>query len=277
MGVNQSTVSRRLSMLEKQLGARLFERSTSQGWVLTAAGERIVAAAEDMEQHAGNIQRQVLINNTEIAGNVRLTIGDCSLLDTIMPTIDEFCQAHPGVQLQIISSNEQLDLAAREADIAIRVTADPPQNLVGKRIADIKYAVYGTRELLDAYLDGARDIPCITWLDEIRGKPPWIGQNFPAARIYRINSPSVAKSMVNRGMGIILAPCAMGDPSPDIRRLPIDFPDLGMSMWVLSHIDLRTTARVRMLRNVLVGALEKQVDLLEGRCEFHCDKAVAVA
>jgi DNA-binding transcriptional LysR family regulator len=264
LGVNQSTASRRLSQLEDQLGARLFERSTSLGWVLNAAGERMLEAAQDMAERADSIQRQVLKNSTEVTGLIRLTIGDSSLVNTITPAAQRFCEAHPGVELEFIVSNESLDLAAREADLAIRLTDEPPQNLVGKRIAKIKYQVYGTKDMLEAFEAGDRNMPCITWIGDRRTKAPWVQKSFPTSRIYRVNSPVLALTMARSGMGLLQISCMMGDPAAELHRIPC-YAEEGWSLWALSHVDLRTTARVRLLRDVLVDTLEDQRDLLEGK------------
>ncbi len=264
LGVNQSTVSRRLSQLEDQLGARLFERSTSLGWVLNAAGERMLEAAQDMAERADSIQRQVLRNNTEVTGLVRLTVGDSSIVNTITPAVQRYCEAHPGVELEFIVSNESFDLATREADLAIRLTDEPPPNLIGKRIAKIKYQVYGTKDMLEAFEAGERNMPCITWIGVGQTKPPWVLKSFPASRIYRVNSPILALNMACRGMGLVQIGCMMADPESELHRIPC-YAEEGWALWVLSHVDLRTTARVRLLRDVLVDTLEDQRDLLEGK------------
>jgi DNA-binding transcriptional LysR family regulator len=174
------------------------------------------------------------------------------------------------VDMEVIATRNVLDLAAREADVALRSTDEPPPNLVGKRIARLAYAIYGTRAVLDrvkAEPNGG-EIPCITWIGDGRTRPPWIEKSFPKTRrIYRTSELGVMLQMARLGTGMAQIPGALGDPDPALHRIPARHVEPGWGLWVLSHVDLRTTARVRIFKNFLVEELEKQRDLIEGRLE----------
>ena len=267
LGVNQTTVSRRIAALEAHLGKQLFERS-AHGRVLTPVGERLVGAAEQMADEAHAIERQVMAESLELSGVLRVTVADVCTQALAMPAIQSFARQYPEVDLEIIATRDVLDLAAREADVALRSTDTPPPNLVGRRIARLAYAVYGAPEMLERVQtepDGD-SIACITWVGDGHSRPPWIEKSFPnTRRVYRTSELGVMLQMARLGTGIAQIPCALGDPEPGLQRIPARYVEPGWGLWVLSHVDLRTTARVRIFKDFLVAALEQQRPLIEGR------------
>jgi len=267
LGVNHTTIYRRISALEDQLGKSLFERSNS-GWVITPAGESIVAFAESMAEDASNIERQIFADSNNLSGLLRVTAANHCIDRLMMPVIGKFIQRYPEINLEMIATADELDLASREADVALRGTDQPPPNLVGKRIGQIGFAIYGTQSLAERAItnpDG-EDLPCITWIGDGHTRPPWIEKSFPNTRcIYRTTSIPVMQSMAREGIGITRLACVLGDPDPQLHRVQACYVEPGPALWVLSHVDLRTTARVRIFRDFLVEELNKHKDLIEGR------------
>ncbi|MFV9615181.1 MAG: hypothetical protein ACNYZG_04445 [Gammaproteobacteria bacterium] len=103
------------------------------------------------------------------------------------------------------------------------------------------------------------DIPCITWVGDGHTRPPWIEKNFRnTQRIYRTTPFPVMLAMAHEGIGIARLACLLGDPDPNLHRIPALHIEPGPALWVLSHVDLRTTARVRIFRDFLVEELEKK-------------------
>ena len=266
LGVNQTTVSRRITALEDRLGKNLFER-LGNGWLITPVGERLVTSAENMAEEAHAIERQVMAESHELSGKLRVTVADVFTQYLVMPALLSFTKHYPDVDLEIATRN-LLDLASREADVALRSTDEPPPNLVGKRITQIAYAIYGTREIFestqaDSY---SGDVPCITWIGDGHSRPPWIEKNFPKTqRIYRTSELGVMSQMVRQGIGMAQIPCMLGDQDPLLHRIPARYVEPGWGLWVLSHVDVRTTARVRIFKDLLVEELEKHKALIEGR------------
>lgn len=265
-GVNQTTVSRRIAALEQQLGKNLFVRSGKQ-WLITPVGERLVKSAEHMAEEANSIERQVMADSHELSGLLRVTVADVCTQQLAMPAIHAFTQQYPDVDLEIIATSDELNLAAREADVALRTTDAPPPNLVGKRIAQLGYAIYGTREILQQIQhnpDGG-DVPCITWVGDGHTRPPWITKSFPQTRrVFRTSELGLMLRMTREGMGMAQMPCVFCDTDPLLRRIPAIYLEPGWGLWVLSHVDLRTTARVRIFRDFLIAELQKHRDLIEG-------------
>jgi DNA-binding transcriptional LysR family regulator len=268
IGVNQSTVSRRIASLESQLGKTLFDR-TSNGWVITPTGETIVTFAEQMATKVNDIQRKVEIDSDEVSGLVRITCVDVCVKRFMLPVIRDFKQVHPNVDIELISDIEPLNLAAREADVALRGTNAPPPNLVGKRIGTLTFHVYGHVALFKNGLP--EQPPCITWIGDGNTLSPWIKKNFPKVkRAYRTNSIAVMYDMCKAGLGLAQLSCAIADEVEELIRIPVEYVEPGFGLWVLSHVDLRTTARVRIFRDFLVEYLTKELDLIEGRKPRVC-------
>ncbi len=267
LGINHTTVYRRISALEKQLGKNLFER-LNNGWVLTPVGESIVAYAESMAENVNNIERQIFADSHELSGLLRVTAPDHCFEHLVMPAIGQFIQRYPEIKLELVATADELDLASREADVALRGTNHPPPNLVGKRIAQIGFEAYGTQAIKDRVINNpdAEDIPCITWVGDGHTRPAWIEQNFRnTQRIYRTTSFPAMQAMAREGIGIAWLACLLGDPDPELHRIPVRQVEPGPALWVLSHVDLRTTARVRIFRDFLVKELERKKALIEGQ------------
>ncbi|MCG7963438.1 MAG: LysR family transcriptional regulator [Candidatus Thiodiazotropha taylori] len=266
LGINHTTVYRRMAGLERKIGKKLFERSTS-GWLITPLGEQILSYAESMAEDANTIERKILSDTQDLSGTLRITVGESCTDSILMPVIRQFTTRYPEVQLEIITSTDELDLAAREADIALRATDNPPENLVGKRIGSIAYAIYGNRDLVRMMPSNPdQEVPCITWLGDSHTRPAWIKDHFPQIhKVYRATSTQTMLSMVRESIGIAKMSCMLCDPDPMLERIPMVSCESGPALWVLSHVDLRTTARVRIFRDFLVEALENKIDLIEGR------------
>lgn len=266
LGINHTTVYRRIASLEQKIGKKLFERS-STGWLITPLGERILSYAQSMAEDANAIERKILSEAQDLSGTLRITAGESCMDNILMPVVRQFTTRYPEVQVDIITSTDELDLTAREADIALRATDHPPENLVGKRIGSIANTLYAKHELaqiIDTIPE--QDIPCITWLGDGNSLPGWIKNNFPQTRkVYRVTSTQTMLAMVREGIGIAQMSCMLCDPDPMLKRIPLTSCESGSSLWVLSHVDLRTTARVRIFRDFLVAALNNKLNLIEGR------------
>ncbi len=147
LGVNHSTVFRRLGQIEEALGRKLFERHRA-GYALTATGEDMVALAERFDDEINSFTRK--IDGSEIVpeGELRVTTNDSLLVDVLTPIFAAFQRAYPKVQLDIILANQSLNLARRDADVAIRATDNPPDTLVGRRVARVAWDSTAGRRII---------------------------------------------------------------------------------------------------------------------------------
>ncbi len=266
LDVNHTTVSRRITALEKQLNVRLFDRSTA-GWLITPVGESVLKSAESIAEEVSNIQRQVLADSQELSGTLKVTAVDLTIQRVLQPGLKAFCTKYPDISIELIASEDPFNLSVHEADIAFRVTNDPPPNVLGKKIADFAYGIYATDELAEAISKGSRDVGAILWLsDPRRPQPQWKDKGFPDLPVrYRVNSLNVAYELVRHGHGIAQLPTGLGELDPLLTRIPCDHVEQPMGFWVLSHIDLRTTARIRIFRDFMMEFIAPRIPMLEGK------------
>jgi len=263
LGVNHGTVSRRISAAEDVLGARLFDRLAS-GYIPTEAGREAMLIAEQMEEQGHRLERQMNARDIRIAGPLVVTAPQMLLDRFLGPVIQEFIQKYPAIELSVKAGNETLNLAAREADVALRVSADPPETLVGKRVAQQRYGIYAAPELI------ARDPGADTPLDWVSfGNWPGPPKEFlklrpQLRRQLVVDDIYAALAAVRAGIGATRLACFIGDSDPGLRRLP-DTPLFPyMPLWVLTHADLRTQPRVRAFVDHASSAIKKARPLFVG-------------
>ena len=142
LGINHSTIFRRLGQIETVLGVKLFERHRT-GYALTPAGEEMAAVAERLDEDITGFTRRLAGQEITPAGELRVTTNDSLLIHLLTPVFARFREKCRDIRLDIVVSNRALNLSQRDADVAIRATDNPPDNLVGRRVARIAWALYG--------------------------------------------------------------------------------------------------------------------------------------
>jgi DNA-binding transcriptional LysR family regulator len=266
--VTHSTVFRRLGAIEKDLGVRLFERFRD-GYSATAAGEAAAALASRFADDFLALERTLSGQDLRPSGVVRITTSDtiCPILMRHAPALRA---AHPEILLEITVSNAMANLTRREADIAVRPIAEAPETLVGRRIADIAYAIYGSPSYLSGHRDG--DPSNFQWvgLDDTLAMTAiarWMAENVPENQIgVRVDALPALRDAACAGIGTVLLPCYLGDEEPRLRRVAVaDRPRAYSALWLLTHSDLRRTARIRAVMDFLAAALSSERALFEGR------------
>lgn len=266
LGVSNSTVTRRLDDLERTLGTRLFDR-TPEGYRMTQMAENLLPTAEHVEELLLAAERRVTGEDQELQGLIRLTLPAASGLNILVPRLAAFAQDYPGIELEIISSPESLDLGRREADIAIRVfragTA-PPDTLIGRRISAMTASAYVHRDLLNR--ENPQDVSHLSWigLGAAISDAPWsICKNGHLPVRHSVGDINLQIEAVKHRMGMIFIPCVLVRDEPDIVRVPGEDVHHFLDIWVLSHRDLRLSARMRILREILaeeLATLQPQLD-----------------
>jgi DNA-binding transcriptional LysR family regulator len=144
LGLNHSTLSRRLAAVEETLGVVLFDRRRS-GYTPTSAGAEMVALGDRVEKDVLSSARRVSGRIQGHAGDLRVTTADALLLDFLTPIIADFLTNNPEIRVEVIVGNKPLNLARGDSDIAFRATTAPPGNLSGRKVATVAWAVYGRR------------------------------------------------------------------------------------------------------------------------------------
>lgn len=219
LGVNHSTVLRRIGAFEKRVGLRLFERLPT-GYVLTAGGEELVATARHIDETVTALERKLAGQDLRLSGSVRLTTTD-TLMGSILPEIlAEFRAANPGIQVEVAVSNLMFNLSKRDADVAIRPASNPPGTLIGRRIAKIAFAIYGSREYVAQRR--AIDLASGRWVapdDSLADTSvaQWMRAAVPDSEIaLRADSLFALRQAARAGFGLAALPCYLGDTTADL-------------------------------------------------------------
>jgi DNA-binding transcriptional LysR family regulator len=261
LDVNHATVIRRVRNLEEQLGSRLFER-TGHSYAITPAGQVAVDAAERMEAQSVGVERQVVGQATALSGTIRVTGVEPMGRTFLLPAIREFTALYPDITIDLSLSQRAYDLGMREADIAFRVTDEPPLDLIGKKLATLKLGVY-TRAGTPLDPGQIHEIISIEHLKK-QGYD-WEEQYFSEARVSLVtDSPAVAADAVLLGFGATMLPLVMGEMDPGLARIP-DIPTIkGSEIWLLTHADVRTNVRMRVFRDFMQEYFGNYRNYLEG-------------
>ncbi len=269
LGVNHSTVFRRLGQIEQQLGSRLFERGRG-GYGLTPCGEEMVELAVRMGEDIVSFERKVTGQDLRPSGELRVTTSDAMLQHLINDVLIGFRHAYPEITLDIVVSNLRLNLSKREADVAVRATYQQPESLAGRRIARIAWAVFGPTALaskrFNAATDGRRhDWIAYTDLVAVAKVMKWLKTHVDEERIvYKVNTMLGLAEAAAGGVGIALLPCYVGTAIPGLAQLSPPLPELDGELWLLTHPDLRNTARVRAFLDFCAAEIGKRRKLIEG-------------
>jgi DNA-binding transcriptional LysR family regulator len=267
LGLNHSTVFRRLNTLEEDLGAQLFERGRN-GYGLTSSGEQMVALARRMAEEVIEFERKVAGRDLQPSGELRVTTTD-TIFGTMASSIfARFRERFPDITLDINIDNRQLNLSHRDADVAIRASNHPPDVLVGRRIATIAWAVYGQKSM--AGMTGFDPLdyagPWIGFGDPIQNNngAKWLSQTIRPDRIaVRVNGMTGIVQAIADGLGVAILPCFTGEARGDLVRLSAPIPEAASSLWVLTHPDLKGAARVRAFLDFVSAELTKLKSRIE--------------
>ena len=271
LGIDHSTVFRRLRAVEALLGTPLFERHRA-GYALTPAGEEVASLAARVDEDITAVIRRLAGQAPSPAGEVRVATSDSLLSELLIPALARFRRAHPSIRLDLVIGNAALNLSRRDADVAVRATDDPPDTLVGRRVAGIAWALYGAAgavpagdPVAEADVVGRADWVCLG--DNLAGMRVvrFAREAVPAARLAgRFDTVLGLAQAVEAGIGVGHLPCFIGDAWPGLLRLAPPQPEYASSLWLLTHPDLRHTPRVRTLLDFLAEAVGAQRPLIEG-------------
>lgn len=269
LGINHSTVFRRLGQIEQQLGSRLFERGRA-GYAPTACGEQMVELAERMGDDIVSFERTVTGQDLRPSGELRVTTSDVLLLHFLGDVLIGFRRAYPEIVLDIVVSNQRLNLSKRDADVAVRATYHNPDPLAGSKIARIAWAVFGPAALateeFDPEFDGRRhDWVAFSDPVAIAKATRWLREHASEKRIvYKMNTMIGLAEAAAGGVGLALLPCYVGTAVAGLAQLSPPLPELEGELWLLTHPDLRNTARVRAFIDYCAEAIARRRRLIEG-------------
>lgn len=269
LGVSNSTITRRLDDMEQKLQAHLFDR-TPDGYRMTGIGEQMLPTAEHVEELVMGVERKITGGDQELQGSIRLTLPPAGSLSFLVKAVAQFAEQYPGIELELMSSFDTADLSRREADIAVRVMpakVQPAEYLIGRRVATVTASTYVHRDLLNP--DDPADVSHLNWIGKrsIDQKEEWLAlTDYPQQPVrHAITDFKLLADAVRYKMGMALLPCFMAYEDDEIVRVPGAAILHQSDMWVLTHKDLRLSARMRVLRELIAQEFEKVRNHLDSR------------
>lgn len=261
--VSQATVSRRITLLEEILGVELFARHAS-GYALTARGEALLPLAEGVEAEVLRFAAGLEAESRRLSGRVKLTTVESAAAAWIIPALAGLRESHPGIEVEVISTDSNLDLASGEADVAVRFGTRPAgETLIVRRLTGLEETVYASRELVTRLgrpanpADLAR-YPLIADSASFTGRfNAWLEREVPEGRVVqRVNSISGILASVKTGIGAALLPCMIGDDVRTLVRLMPPIPELTTDCWLVTTDQARRQPHVRAAIDAVIANIE---------------------
>lgn len=264
LGVNHTTVLRRLDALEARLGARLFERARS-GYQPTEAGALVLVQARRMAEQAEEIERRVVGRDRELTGLLRVTTAFVLMEHLLPEPLADFARSYPGIEVEVVENAFLADLsrrhvaesagwARREADVAIRLSPQVAEHLVGRPLGTTQCRVYARRgapglpQTEQSLAVLVKEVPWVAFEHDSTARvyDQWMRQHLAQAEVrLRVDIFNAAAAMLHTGLAVGVLPTFMERRHPELLPVSAVIPELAVPVWMLTHPDLRKTARVR--------------------------------
>lgn len=269
LGVNHSTVFRRLNRFEKDIGVRLFERMPT-GYVLTQAGEELGSYAARISAEMDAMQLKIAGRDFQPRGTIRLTAPDNIAFRYLPDHLEAFRKLYPDISLEFVVGGQSLDLTRREADIALRATTKPSEHLVGRKVCSLTWSFYAAKKYLKENDRPARQEELVNHR-LIAGDGPmlrlpamrFVDQNWSTSVVARCNTLNAMASLAIAGYGIAALPS--DQDKPGLKQLFELEPRIVSDLWILTHPELRHTERIKLLMTHLLTALRNDKRLRQIR------------
>lgn len=253
--LDASTVSRRAAAAERRLQARLFVRGRD-GMRLTEAGAAFVARAADL---AGRVNGMVLATASAadtVSGAVRISAIDFLFDHWLLPRLGALTARHPGLQVELMGANRNVSFTRQEADFALRLSRpDDDAALAMRKLGQLGWAVFGAAGAAAPLRQDWPRQPWIVYQDGLDNLPEtrWVAREIgPAQTALRVDSLSTMVRACQAGLGLALLP-AMLEADPALRRLDAAV-EVRRELWLLSHRDTASSARIRTVADWLAEA-----------------------
>ena len=249
LGVSNSTIARRLEVLEAAIEGRLFDR-TPDGLLATTLCEELLPVAKTVEDTISDGQLRLTGRDALLAGKLKISIADFQPMNRLLfEKLSEFSKTYPRIQLDVKSSNENVDLSRREADFAIRglkISQRPPKDIVGVKLGLLSIGLYVHKKLLSDARLGKRELTFIDTSDVLPSELPTHSQLGLKIK-HSVDGVISRVDAVANQMGVAPLPCCTVTDLKDVVRLPNTDSVPYRYVWLLYHKDLRQSARIRAL------------------------------
>jgi DNA-binding transcriptional LysR family regulator len=269
LGVGHVTVGRRITLLEKRLGVTLLNR-TPDGFATTSAGQAILRECAAMESAAMDLERIVAGRDSHIAGSVRVTTTEALAYQLVAPATAALHETHPELRVDLITGARSLDIARREADLAVRFARPSASDLVCRKLGEVSFCLYAsTRYLASLGIpkrgQGLAGFDLIAFTGAPTAMSPFfMDESLEGARIaLRCDNPLIQVRAAASNVGIVEAACFLGDSSPDLVRVWPDEAPTRRAVWLIMHQDMQRAARINAVSTVITAAFRRQRRILE--------------
>lgn len=257
LGVNYTTVARRVRRAEDALNQLLFER-LPDGYRPTAAAHLLEEHASQMEKIEHRMMRRLQGTETELSGALTITAPQLLIASFLSPVIDQFTKAHPRIDLRILATNDLLDLTRLEADLAIRISKNPGDTLTGLRLLKQENASFANQDIADRIVSDPSAM--IDWIvyDAYPNLPKGIDSKFPNNKVrFRFDDMVAMVGAAQAGLGVVRMPMFLGRASANLVQVPVLPPQPYADIWVVGHPDVWPSKKLRAFRELLVSYCKK--------------------
>jgi DNA-binding transcriptional LysR family regulator len=264
LGLNHTTLARRVSALEHALGARLFDRSP-RGLQPTKAGLALLAHAERVEEEVLAAGRQMEGQDEQVSGMVRLATPEAFGTFFIAPRAHLLHARHPEIALELAPESRTVNLSKREADIAISLHRPDHGRLKAARLVDYRIGLYASEALLArtgkvTSIDQLRSQPFISYIEEMIDLPElrYLDESLAGSCVFRSSSVAAQMEAVASGLGFGLLHCFAVSPHMRVVRVLPEVVEVVRSYWMVMHGDLARVPRIRAVADFVAGEVRAQ-------------------
>lgn len=257
LGVNYTTISRRIARAEAALSVALFER-LADGYRPTEEGRLVADHVARMAEEDHALMRALAGRDGGLTGALTITAPQLLIAHVLAPALRIFREAHPDLELHIRATNDRLDLTRREADLGIRISPDPGDTLTGVRLAEQNSASFASADWA-ARIRNDPKAP-IDWIlyEGHQTLPKGVAEAWPSSRVrYRFDDMIAMAGAAQAGLGVVRMPMFLGRALPGLEQVPLLPPKSYPAIWMVGHPDVWKGAKVRAFREV-VGRYVKE-------------------
>jgi DNA-binding transcriptional LysR family regulator len=262
LGLTQPTLGRQVAALEERLGVTLFER-LGRSLTLTQSGLELLDHVRAMGEAANNVSLTASGQSQSIAGSVCITATDITAMYFLPNVLKRLRQIAPEIDIEILASNEIRDLRRREADIAIRHARPEQPDLIARRLRDTSARFYAATEYLErtgrpSTLEDMSNVVFVGFEQSDRLIPRLSAMGLPLTKdniIVTSECAAVTWEMVKQGLGIGAMVKYVADRTPGIERVFPEIAPIPVPVWLVTHRELHTSRRIRLVFDVLAEAL----------------------
>lgn len=273
LGMDQSTISRRVKRLETDIGSKLFDRN-SQGHRLTSAGHRLLEHVEKLESTLAAVESDVFGDNMALTGEIRLGATEAFGSYFLAPHLAHFCTRHPAITVDLLPMPRNVNLSKREADASVTVDRPTTDSFVTSKLTEYRLLPYATPQYLQQHspIQDVSDLANHRWIDYVddllfADQQVSLRRWLPVARPFLRSTSVIAQLQAARsGLGIAMLPCFLANQESGLLPVLPDSVNITRHFWLVAPAERRELARIKALWDYLRQVADANHDFLMGRC-----------